>query len=816
MASPGSYWGGHFPEPALGELSYWGGHFPEETTTDPGYGPATVGAFKLALDAGSQLTLQWQTDVRKSRSGVEQRANVLDLPRQFYRGPMFLVDAASRAARTELAQFAALGAPFLVGLSYEALAVTGAPTTAAVGAETHTTITVPSTTLIDWSGSQRVVIDNPGIGAVESVVVSITATTIAVNTDVSALAVVGARVMPGVATLLDPQQGFDRYPVAAEQWNVSGRAAVFGYAPELVAATLALTGPHTTGATLRALTLGPQGNYTRVRILTDAIAPEGEVTVGFTGYLCTVTIRIQTGVTTVAQLLDLVAGSGVIELDGTLTPTDVLGFGDLLPLTYLSGGASILPEVGQGATLTTFRDVPVWTAGINAAGTVPDSLQSMHEVEDLGGIPFAVGSADIPEWGRSVVMRRSLADRYAWQWLMRFLDEIRGRWQPFWLSTFAADLEPLTVAAGELVVSAGTGEVFARYPAQHECLQIVQADRSVAWVRITGATDNGDDTVTLTIVDEADAPVTLIGVPRMVSWLERCRLESDDVVIAFDAESRFTMNAMARVLREATEVLTQPREVFEIVAAAETYLLASGVVAIEVDGQTYEASPIQRAGLTVSNSSGDAALAVTIPTSHPLVERYVADGAPPSVTMTVRRHDAVLATTEIIWVGNVATMACNGNLATFTVPSRGAASRRRRLPVISASRSCAHVLYDDRCQVSRAANTLSTTITSIAGRVVRVASIGGNPDQWARYGDITFAGQSMLVTDQVGVELTLRTSIPGLAIGDAVDLAAGCDHDIATCSSKFDNVVNFGGLPSMPNTGEIRFSNDGLGILIVD
>lgn len=39
---------------------------------------------------------------------------------------------------------------------------------------------------------------------------------------------------------------------------------------------------------------------------------------------------------------------------------------------------------------------------------------------------------------------------------------------------------------------------------------------------------------------------------------------------------------------------------------------------------------------------------------------------------------------------------------------------------------------------------------------------------------------------------------PGINVGDAVTVYAGCDHAVATCFSKFVNVPNFGGLPHLP------------------
>ena len=53
----------------------------------------------------------------------------------------------------------------------------------------------------------------------------------------------------------------------------------------------------------------------------------------------------------------------------------------------------------------------------------------------------------------------------------------------------------------------------------------------------------------------------------------------------------------------------------------------------------------------------------------------------------------------------------------------------------------------------------------------------------------------MLQTTSV---LLIMTPFRELENGDAVTLYAGCDHTAATCLAKFDNLVNFGGCPAVP------------------
>ena len=55
-----------------------------------------------------------------------------------------------------------------------------------------------------------------------------------------------------------------------------------------------------------------------------------------------------------------------------------------------------------------------------------------------------------------------------------------------------------------------------------------------------------------------------------------------------------------------------------------------------------------------------------------------------------------------------------------------------------------------------------------------------------------------LILSHVGNDLTLLLPFPSDAAGETVRIFAGCDHTIATCKTKFDNVLNYGGFAFVP------------------
>ena len=61
------------------------------------------------------------------------------------------------------------------------------------------------------------------------------------------------------------------------------------------------------------------------------------------------------------------------------------------------------------------------------------------------------------------------------------------------------------------------------------------------------------------------------------------------------------------------------------------------------------------------------------------------------------------------------------------------------------------------------------------------------------------ANYRMEVKSNVGLLRTLQQAMPNtIAIGDTYTITAGCDKLLATCKTKFSNVVNFRGFPNVP------------------
>ena len=256
-------------------------------------------------------------------------------------------------------------------------------------------------------------------------------------------------------------------------------------------------------------------------------------------------------------------------------------------------------------------------------------------------------------------------------------------------------------------------------------------------------------------------------------------------------------------------------ELYEFTGPSTVYRYTSGPASVTYGGHAYApAAGLGRSALASTSTDDTARLTVTSAATASVVVAHGRSLAPRSLGLRVYRQQATSGETRRIWDGEVKSITSSSltAVATITSESRVGGRMAARVPGLTVTSRCPHRLYDDRCRVNPDDFDLSTTVSSISGRTVTVASVGGQPDGWfGSSGEIRrdTDGERRSVITQVGAVLTLDAPFGTLNPGDAVTLWAGCDHlywkrkvgpDFAggDCITKFDNAINFGGAPAMP------------------
>lgn len=538
------HWGRHFPTWTDGDgrvqYAHWGEHFPEDAPPGlvPPVPPAGVPTGELVLETGATVTWSWMTSIHKNYDGTERRAALVDDPAMRVEGSVLLRGDTMRLSRAKLARYAARGEPFLFGLPWEGIALRAK--------STGKTAAVWSTLRLDWAlPGMRVLVAHRTYGARHAVIQSVTADSITLDVTLGQIGSLGAQIMPVLALFLDAQQAFDRYPDSTtEHWRIKARNASAGFSRQSLPAVLELGDPLThsgalDGARLVAVVPGESGNDWEIVQHDDASTSDGELHEDPGAR--TLHIRYMAGATTMAQYATLLLQSTRWRLLGTWSDSDVLAAGDDVfgPVHPSGGSEPAMAEMGRGVTLGAYRGRPVWERGLDVEGSVTDSIQSMAEPQDLGGLPFVIATTNEADGGRTINVSGPLG---AFQYVKKFAWSINASQVSFWLGTGRKDLRPLAVGTGTLAVA--ETDLGAWLPDRREHLEIVTATGSIVRARIASRF-NG----TLHIVDEGDAPISLGTVPRVVSWLELCRLEQPVLTVQF-LSTGFQTSLQARAVQQ--------------------------------------------------------------------------------------------------------------------------------------------------------------------------------------------------------------------------------------------------------------------------
>ncbi|MCK5017619.1 MAG: phage BR0599 family protein [Candidatus Peribacteraceae bacterium] len=242
----------------------------------------------------------------------------------------------------------------------------------------------------------------------------------------------------------------------------------------------------------------------------------------------------------------------------------------------------------------------------------------------------------------------------------------------------------------------------------------------------------------------------------------------------------------------------QPVELYVLTMGSSIWRMNNSIDEIIYDGQEYHPTKISREAIT----SGDEALSITMPPGHPFTINYATIAPGQVATLTIYRfHRGDTTDLQVFYKGVVRAVS-------FTQQARRsiihvipiAATFDKNIPDMTYQASCNHVLYDGKCQVFKASYAYVGTPSVATGNVLTVPGLlAAKGAGWAvggyiEYGTLDFR----LVLEQDGDDLTLILPFYENVIDETVNVYAGCDHVLATCISKFNNLINYGGSPYIP------------------
>ena len=250
-----------------------------------------------------------------------------------------------------------------------------------------------------------------------------------------------------------------------------------------------------------------------------------------------------------------------------------------------------------------------------------------------------------------------------------------------------------------------------------------------------------------------------------------------------------------------------PVELYEFRLSTVSWRYCSGQKPVIYSGQTYVPTPIKHSEIVDESGKDTNGLTITAPFDLDIGTIWMA--APPSEVVQLFIYERHLTDPDnefqIKWMGRVLNAKwTHAELELQAESTRISAKRmglRRRNQV-----SCPYALYGNGCNVNNLAFEVSGPCTLLSGVQISVPAIGsaGKPDGWFVGGYATWVSDTTGIVERrsiiahVGSTVTFDTTAVGLSSTDTVKLYPGCDRTLATCVSKFNNVINYGGLPWVP------------------
>lgn len=273
---------------------------------------------------------------------------------------------------------------------------------------------------------------------------------------------------------------------------------------------------------------------------------------------------------------------------------------------------------------------------------------------------------------------------------------------------------------------------------------------------------------------------------------------------------------MSYPVQETSVQSGSPIFLFLFVQGVLTWRYTSTVFPVTYGGFTWEPTPITPGQVTQSGDMTKDTLSLKFPRGHEFARQFLGYTPDQVTTVTVFRGHANDPAHEFIayWKGRVASFKASGD--SLSVECEPIFTSLRR-PGLRArwQRSCRYALYHRGCNLDPEQFGTDGTCTVADGVNIVVPEAAALPAGWLIGGMLrTPDGVLRYIVNHAGANIKLIRPVESLVRavneggfgqvygefygGAGVRMYPGCDHSMATCKTKFNNLDNFGGFPWIP------------------
>ena len=269
---------------------------------------------------------------------------------------------------------------------------------------------------------------------------------------------------------------------------------------------------------------------------------------------------------------------------------------------------------------------------------------------------------------------------------------------------------------------------------------------------------------------------------------------------------------MAYEDRETSVNRGAPVELYRITYGNQSWTYTSSDAPTSFQGEEYRPAFIQRSEIRATEKVPQTSVTVTTAADLEPFEQLISQVLAGVMAITIyRRHrgdsDSETAT---IWKGRILGATFEEQVVELTTESVMQALGRQLLrgqyhPM------CRHALYDYGCGIPRQDYRVDATIDEVGDRSITASHIGDFEDGYFSAGYVVVdRDYTFLILSHTGSTIYLQQAPLHAEAGGEIVCYAGCDHTMETCQNKFNNLLNYGGFPYIPD----RSPFDGTSIMI--
>lgn len=263
--------------------------------------------------------------------------------------------------------------------------------------------------------------------------------------------------------------------------------------------------------------------------------------------------------------------------------------------------------------------------------------------------------------------------------------------------------------------------------------------------------------------------------------------------------------------QEISTELGSPEYLYEFKLNDKKWHYTTGADEITVNGAKWKPIPISDDGVRQKGEPTSDIMVVTVPADIDIVKFYAATPPSSMIILTIRRRHEGSLDTVVAYVGEViAVDQPRPGEARISCSTLSASLERSGLR-LTWSRNCPHALYDSSCRAQKSAHAVNATIIELGQGTITADAFAAYPDGWFNGGILEWEDpdrgiETRGIEEHIGNTILMFGTVDGLRQELAVIAYPGCKRTVTECNLKFNNLPNYGGIPSMP--GKSPFDGD--------